>query len=189
MLEWRRAGVLLSSASASREGLEAGDACATVVPVGSHGLPPERMKGRAKPVSVSPEQGSLVEVGPRCFLAVEIQQSILTIAVLRQRGSHPQHLMVLASADEEPLGEERQMIWELEPGARVVVRGDVPRTDGFDAPRRLGAFWGAVVRGAASPSDVRALLPPIPSGMEIEGHQLDPMVGTGASSRRKRRLT
>ncbi len=61
------------------------------------------------PVSAPPEQGSLVEVRQRRFLVVEVQQSILPLAVLHRHGSHPQHLVTLSSVDEEALGEELQV--------------------------------------------------------------------------------
>lgn len=128
------------------------------------------------PVFAPPEQGSLVEVRQRRFLVVEVQQSTLPLDPLRRNGSHPQHLVTLASVDEEALGEEVQVIWEVEPGAHAVEKGDVPRPVGFDAPERLDAFLDAVRWGAASSADIRALLSPFRSGIEIEDYQLDPVV-------------
>ena len=109
------------------------------------------------PVSAPPERGSLVEVRQRRFLVVEVQQSIVPLAVLYRNGSHPHYLVTLASVDEE-------------------ARGDVPRPDGFDAPRRLDAFLDAVRWGAASSADMRALHAPFCSGNELEDDHLDAAV-------------
>ena len=107
---------------------------------------------------------------------MEVQQSTLANDPLRRPDARLQHLVTLASVDEEALGEEVQVVWEVEPGARTVEKGDVPRPDSFDTPQRLDAFLDAVRWGAASSADVRALQAPFRSGIEIEDYQLDPVV-------------
>src|SRR5262245_49265575 len=121
--------------------------------------------------SAPPEQGSLVDVRQRRFVVLEVQQSTLPLDPLRKGNASPQHLLTLASVD-DTLGEELQIIWEIEPGARAVEKGDLPRPTGFDDPRRLAAFLDAVRWGAASSADVRALQSPFRSGIEIEDYQL-----------------
>ncbi|HEU5378726.1 MAG TPA: hypothetical protein VFV38_25165, partial [Ktedonobacteraceae bacterium] len=95
------------------------------------------------PISAPPEQGSLVDVRQRRFVVVEVQQSTLPTDPLRKGNDLPQHLLTLASVD-DALGEELQIIWEIEPGARAVEKGDLPTPTGFDDPRRLDAFLDAV---------------------------------------------
>jgi ERCC4-related helicase len=78
--------------------------------------------------------------------------------------------------DDDALGEELQVIWELEPGARIFETNPLPKPDGFDDPQRLDVFLDAVRWGATSTADMRALQAPFRSGIEIEDYQLDPLV-------------
>jgi ERCC4-related helicase len=128
------------------------------------------------PVFAPPEQGSLVQVRQRRFVVTEVQQNPLALDPLRRKMPQPQHLVTLASIEDDALGEEVQVIWELEPGARVMEKGDLPAPTSFDDPRRLDAFLDAVRWYAASSADVRALQSPFRSGIEIEEYQLDPVV-------------
>jgi superfamily II DNA or RNA helicase len=87
-----------------------------------------------------------------------------------------QHLVTLSSVEDDALGEELQVIWEIEPGAEVVEKNALPAPVGFDTPQRLDTFLNAVRWGAASSADVRALQAPFRSGVELEDYQLDPVV-------------
>jgi superfamily II DNA or RNA helicase len=102
--------------------------------------------------------------------------SQLPPAPLRLQEPPQQHLVTLNAIDDDALGETLQVIWELEPGARVNERVELPDPVGFDAPQRLGAFLAAVRWGAIASADVRALQAPFRSGIEIEDYQLDPLV-------------
>jgi hypothetical protein len=90
-------------------------------------------------------------------------------------GQAPQHLVMLSSIEDDALGEELQVVWELEPGAHARERAALPAPTGFDAPRRLDAFLDAVRWGAVSSADVRRLQAPFRSGITIEDYQLDPV--------------
>jgi hypothetical protein len=70
-------------------------------------------------------------------------------------------------------GEELRVVWELEPGTRVLERAALPQPTGFDEPRRLDAFLDAVRWGAISSANVRALHLPFRSGINFEDYQLD----------------
>jgi hypothetical protein len=74
------------------------------------------------------------------------------------------------------LGEELQVIWEIEPGARAFEKMELPEPKGFDQPAHLEAFLDAVRWGAASIADTRQLQSPFRSGIETESYQLDPVV-------------
>src|SRR5438094_325768 len=87
-----------------------------------------------------------------------------------------QHLVTLSSVEDDALGEELQVIWEIEPGARVIEKNALPAPLGFDLPQRLDTFLHAVHWGAVSSADVRALQAPFRSGVELEDYQLDPVV-------------
>lgn len=120
-----------------------------------------------------PEQGQLVDVRNRRFVVTEVRRSGI---VEPHAVSTPQHLVSLSSIDDEGLGEELNVVWELEPGARAFEKASLPTLTGFDEPRRLDAFLDAVRWGAASSADVRTLHSPFRSAIEIEDYQLDPVV-------------
>lgn len=87
-----------------------------------------------------------------------------------------QHLVKLSSVEDDGLGEELQVIWELEVGAHIYEKMELPQPKGFDSPERLDAFLDAVRWGAASTADIRTVQSPFRSGIDIEDYQLDPVV-------------
>lgn len=126
------------------------------------------------PPALPPEQGSLVEVRQRRFVVVEVRRSGLPHDTLR--GLHaPQHVVALSSVEDDAFGEELEVVWELEPGARLAEPLVAPAPDGFDAPERLDAFLDAVRWGAAAAADRRLLLALFRSGIQVEDYQLDPV--------------
>ncbi|HVA91939.1 MAG TPA: SNF2-related protein, partial [Chloroflexota bacterium] len=98
--------------------------------------------------------------------------------VLRPGGQEPvQHLVNLSSIEDDALGEELRVVWEIEPGARIYESQRLPDpTKGFDEPQRLDAFLDAVLWCAISSADITALQAPFRSGITIEDYQLDPVV-------------
>ena len=125
--------------------------------------------------SAPPEQGQLVEVRQRRFLVTELRRSA-SVAPAAELPPKPQHLVSLTSIEDDALGEELQVIWELEPGAAVHDKMALPEPVGFDEPARLDAFLDAVRWGSASVADTRLIQSPFRSGIEIEAYQLDPVV-------------
>ena len=122
-----------------------------------------------------PEQGQLVEVRRRQWVVAEVTGSALSRVPRTGNGSQPHHLVTLSSIDEDALGEEIQVVWEIEPGARILEKAGLPEPTGFDDPVRLDAFLDAVRWGAATNADVQALQSPFRSGIAIEDYQLDPV--------------
>ncbi len=127
-------------------------------------------RGERAPYPV-PEQGQLVEVRRRQFVVAEVVRSALPTD-----GRSPQHLVTLTSIEDDALGEQLQVVWEIEPGARILERAGLPRPGGFDDPERLEAFLNAVRWGAITDADYQALQSPFRSGITIEDYQLDPVV-------------
>ena len=82
----------------------------------------------------------------------------------------------MSSVEDDALGEELQVFWELEPGAKIVEKVALPDPTGYDDPIRLDAFLDAVRWGAASTADVKSIQSPFRSGIDIEDYQLDPVV-------------
>ena len=123
-----------------------------------------------------PESGQLVNVRSRRWVVNEVQASQLSPRPLEPTASKPQHLVSLLSVEDDALGEELQVVWEIEPGAKVIEKVALPEPTGFDSPDRLDAFLDAVRWGAASTADLRNIQAPFRSGIDIEDYQLDPVV-------------
>ena len=117
-----------------------------------------------------PEPGQLVEVRRRQWVVADVTSSKLASA------SASQHLVTLSSIDEDALGEELEVIWEIEPGAQVIERAGLPSITGQDDSKTLDAFLDAVRWGAATNADRGFLQAPFHSGVTIEDFQLDPLV-------------
>lgn len=123
-----------------------------------------------------PEQGQLVEVRKRQWVVAEVLRSGLPPDGLNGGPAHVQHLASLTSIEDDALGEQLQVVWEIEPGVRILERAGLPHPDGFDDPKRLDAFLHAVRWGAVTDADFQALQSPFRSGITIEDYQLDPVV-------------
>jgi superfamily II DNA or RNA helicase len=117
-----------------------------------------------------PEPGQLVEVRRRQWIVSDVDAASIVPRVPKRT------LLRLASIDEDSLGEELEVLWELEPGAHVIERAGLPRITGVDDPGTLDAFLDAVRWGAATNADRGYLQAPFRSGVSIEDFQLDPLV-------------
>lgn len=106
----------------------------------------------------------------------EVKSSTLPTAAMELPLAKPQHLLTLSSVEDDGMGEEVQVVWEIEPGAKIVERVALPVPTGFDSPDKLDAFLDAVRWGAASTADHKNIQSPFRSGIEIEDYQLDPVV-------------
>jgi len=123
-----------------------------------------------------PEPGQLVAVRQRHFVVLDVQKSALPADSVQTGLNAAQHVVSLSSVEDDALGEELRVIWELEPGAHAYEKVALPEPTAFDDPTRLDAFLDAVRWGAISSADDRALQSPFRSGIEIEDYQLDPVV-------------
>ncbi|MGB3403911.1 MAG: DISARM system SNF2-like helicase DrmD [Microcoleaceae cyanobacterium] len=127
-------------------------------------------------INTLPEQGQLVEVRGCRFVVLDVRSSHLPQNPIIGCSGKTHHLVTLSSLEEDGLGEEIQVMWELEPGAAVYEARELPYPDGFDSPERLDAFLDAVRWGASSYGDMRSVQSPFRSGVDIEEYQLDPVV-------------
>lgn len=116
-----------------------------------------------------PEPGQLVEVRRRQWVVADVDASGLD-------PERPEHVVTLSSIDEDGLGEELEVVWEIEPGAQVIERAGLPAVTGQDDSGALDAFLDAVRWGAATNADRGFLQAPFRSGVSIEDFQLDPLV-------------
>lgn len=119
-------------------------------------------------MQTAPEVGQLVVVRKRPF--------VVTDRIPAAPGFAGSPLIKLSSVEDDGLGEELQVIWDLEPGTAVHEKSTLPDPDAFDHPKRLQAFLDAVRWGAVSQADDKALQSPFRSGIEVDEYQLDPVV-------------
>ncbi|MGB8020544.1 MAG: hypothetical protein WCF04_04905 [Candidatus Nanopelagicales bacterium] len=124
-----------------------------------------------------PELGQLVLCRDRHWIVSDVQASQLPGDALAINDPL-QHLVTLSSVEDDGLGEELTVVWELEPGARTLATATLPepRAGRFDPPEQLAAFLDAVRWGAVTSADATALQAPFRSGISIEDYQLDPVV-------------
>lgn len=106
-------------------------------------------------VAGAPEVGQLVRVRDRHWVVSDVVASTLD-------GDRPQHLIELTSVEDDGLGDELTVIWEIEPGTAILETATLPRPqfDRFDDPERLDAFLDAVRWGAITSTDAEPSRPP-----------------------------
>jgi len=120
----------------------------------------------------APSPGQLVTLRQRRYVVTGVSPG----ALHSESNAPAHHLVDLASVEDEGLGEQLRVVWELEPGRRIIEDSNLPDpARGFEEPRRLQALLHAVRWGAVSSADVRALHSPFRSGITLEDYQLDPV--------------
>lgn len=120
-----------------------------------------------------PAVGQLAVVRSRPFVVSEV---VPAAPGLGGTSGPTCHLIRLSSIEDDGLGEELHVVWELEPGTAVREGSTLPDPESFDHPKRLQAFLDAVRWGAVSQADDKALQSPFRSGIEVDEYQLDPVV-------------
>src|SRR6516162_6457766 len=98
-----------------------------------------------------PDPGQIVEVRQRQWVVQEIHQSSLPSEALSSHGPL-QNFVSLSSIEDDALGEELQVLWEIEPGVKIREHTALPSPRaGFDHPARLDTFLDAVRWGRCHP--------------------------------------
>jgi len=126
---------------------------------------------RAVRFAAVPEAGQLVEVRRRQWVVTDVSGGALPSS-----DNGDQHLVGLSSLDEDSMGEDLQVVWQMETGARVLEKAGLPSITGWDSNDCLEAFLDAVRWGAVTNADRSFLQSPFRSGITIEDYQLDPLV-------------
>lgn len=123
-----------------------------------------------------PEPGQVVIVRQRPFVVNDVRTSTLPLPATIQDRAARQHLLRLSSVEDEGLGEELSVVWELEPGVACLEKARLPALQEFDLPRVFDAFLDAVSWRSVSSADDKALQAPVRSGVEVDDYQLNPVV-------------
>ena len=131
------------------------------------------VSNRASAVGGVPEPGQLVEVRRRLWTVVEVDGPGPSAGGTLDGA---RHLVSLSSLEDDSLGEELRVVWELEPGARVLERAGLPTVTGVDDAERLEAFLDAVRWGAVTHAERSLLQAPFRAAITVEDYQLEPLV-------------
>ena len=125
-----------------------------------------------------PEPGRVVEVRGATWAVADVKRQGLLRSPADEGAPGAQHVVTLQSLEEDRLGEELTVVWELELGHTVVPDQGLPEAltaDTFDDPNTLGAFVDAVRWGAVTSADESAFQSPFRSGANVEAFQLEPL--------------
>jgi len=93
--------------------------------------------------SVLPEPGQVVEVRGSSWAVANVQAQGLPRSPADEASAHLNHVVELQSLDEDRLGEQLSVIWELEVGQTVTPAQGLPEhinPDAFDDPVALAGF-------------------------------------------------
>ena len=133
-----------------------------------------------------PEVGSIVEVRGTTWAVTDVTEQGLSRSPADEARSGKQHVVSLQSLEEDRMGEELSVIWELEVGQTIIPsRGlpDVIDVDSFDEPNLLGAFvdamrWGSATGSATGRGDKQGnkqFEAPFRTGANLNPYQLEPL--------------
>ncbi len=125
-----------------------------------------------------PEQGQIVNVRGATWAVAEVITQGLPRSPADEGEPGLTHVVQLQSLEEDRLGQELAVVWELEVGQTVAPDQGLPETispDGFDDPNTLAAFVDAVRWGAVTSADGNSFQAPFRSGANVEAYQLEPL--------------
>lgn len=125
-----------------------------------------------------PEPGQVVEVRGSTWAVAQVQQQGLPRSPADEATAGLSHAVTLQALDEDRLGEELTVIWELEVGHTVTPAQGLPtqiNPDAFDDPNTLAGFIDAMRWGAVTSADDRSVQAPFHSGVAVEAYQLEPL--------------
>ena len=125
-----------------------------------------------------PEVGQLVQVRGQQWVVSAVDQSRQPVDELANEPLPGRTMVTLTSVSDDDLGDEMQVVWEVEPGRQILPSTRLPTVGatGWDDPQQLGAFLDAVRWGTVASADTRTLQAPFRSGIRIEEYQLEPVV-------------
>lgn len=125
-----------------------------------------------------PEAGQVVEVRGSTWAVANVQAQGLPLSPADDAAAKLNHVVDLQSLDEDRLGEQLSVIWELEVGKTVTPPQGLPEhinPEGFDDPVTLAGFIDAMRWGAVTSADPNRYQAPFWSGVAVEAYQLEPL--------------
>jgi superfamily II DNA or RNA helicase len=134
----------------------------------------------------APEVGQLVSVRGANWAVTDVQQQGLGRSSADDAKAQLQHAVTLQCVDEDRLGHELRVVWELELGRTALAQRGLPEEidpDRLDDPNTLAAFIDALRWGAITSADDGTVQAPFRSGANVEPYQLTPLKRALASPR------
>ena len=133
-----------------------------------------------------PEPGQVVNVRGSTWAVAGVRQQGLPRSPADEGTAGLTHVVSLQSLEEDRLGQELAVVWELEVGHTVAPDQGLPENidaDAFDDPNTLAAFVDAVPWVAVTSADATSFQAPFRSGANVEAYQLEPLRRALQSSR------
>jgi superfamily II DNA or RNA helicase len=143
-------------------------------------------EGAQRALPPLPEPGQVVKVRGSTWAVSDVQRQGLPRSPADEGSPGLTHAVSLQSLDEDRLGQELTVVWELEVGHTVAPNQGLPETvrvEAFDDPNTLAAFVDAVRWGAVTSADADSYQAPFRSGANVESYQLVPLSRALESSR------
>jgi hypothetical protein len=124
-----------------------------------------------------PVLGQLARVRGRHWVVTDVAPTTLPFDIKSSTVGEGQTLVTLSSVEDDGLGEELRVLWELEAGRRILDSATLPdlARGRFDDPATLGAFLDALRWGAVTNAETTVLQAPFRAGIAIEDYQLEPV--------------
>ena len=125
-----------------------------------------------------PDIGSVVEVRGATWAVTDVTEQRISRSPADEYVQGTQHVVSLQSIEEDRMGEELSVVWELEVGQTVLPDQGLPNlidVNSFDDPNRLGAFIDAMRWGAVTNADAKRFQAPFRTGANFEPYQLEPL--------------
>ena len=129
-------------------------------------------------VPALPEPGQVVEVRGSTWAVTDVIEQGLPRSAPDDSRPRIEHVVSLQSLEEDRMGEELDVVWELEYGHTVLPDEGLPETvraTSFDDPNTIGALVDAVRWGAVTSANPREYQAPFRSGVRLEPYQLEPL--------------
>lgn len=138
----------------------------------------ERPQSAKPALPALPELGQVVEVRGSTWAVANVQAQGLPRSPADESSAHLSHVIDLQSLDEDRLGEQLSVVWELEVGHTVASLQGLPNViyaEAFDDPTTLAGFVDAMRWGAVTSADPNRYQAPFWSGVNVEAYQLEPL--------------
>ena len=138
----------------------------------------KRTKSARPALPTLPEPGQVVEVRGSTWAVANVQAQGLPRSPADESTAGLSHVIDLQSLDEDRLGEQLSVVWELEVGHTISPPQGLPDViyaEAFDDPTTLAGFVDAMRWGAVTSADPNRYQAPFWSGVNVEAYQLEPL--------------